>query len=165
VPVVAFTLSPIVARRLAVRRGVTPIVLSAQAKSGTLLERMEQAWRTQHGSEVYESVLLVTTSQETAGINRLEFQSLPSAAPAAPPRTAPAARAAQPPRPRREAPAAAPPAGQVPEPGPPTSESGPEPTVAVHEAETAEPDPPTAAPQPEAQSEPKEAQTEEAARA
>src|SRR5918995_5789440 len=32
IPIVAFTLSPIVARRLAVRRGITPIVLSAQQK-------------------------------------------------------------------------------------------------------------------------------------
>lgn len=41
VPIVAFTLSPIVARRLAVRRGVTPVVLAANAKTGTLIERME----------------------------------------------------------------------------------------------------------------------------
>jgi pyruvate kinase len=79
IPIVAFTLSPIVARRLAVRRGVTPIVLSAQQKSGTLVERMEQAWRMQRGEESYAAVLLVTTSQSTQGINRLEIQRLPAA--------------------------------------------------------------------------------------
>ncbi len=78
-PIVAFTLSPIVARRLAVRRGVTPIVLPAQAKSGTLVERMEQAWRTQRGSDGYESILLVTTSHGPQAINRLEIQRLPGA--------------------------------------------------------------------------------------
>jgi len=76
IPVVAFTLSPIVARRLAVRRGVTPIVLSAQAKSGTLVEHMEQAWRAQRGHDSYDSILLVTTSQGEQGINRLEIQQL-----------------------------------------------------------------------------------------
>jgi pyruvate kinase len=76
-PIVAFTLSPIVARRLAVRSGVIPVVLSAQAKSGSLLERMAGAWRSQRGNEAYESVLLVTTSQQHGGINRLEIQKLP----------------------------------------------------------------------------------------
>jgi pyruvate kinase len=79
IPIVAFTLSPVVARRLAVRRGVTPVVLSGQAKSGTLVERMEQAWRAQRGSDDYSSVLLVTTSQNPQGINRLEIQRLPGA--------------------------------------------------------------------------------------
>jgi pyruvate kinase len=76
VPIVAFTLSPIVARRLAVRRGVTPVVLSAGAKTGTLIERMESAWRSQRGSAEIKNVVLVTTSQNPAGINRLEIHRL-----------------------------------------------------------------------------------------
>jgi pyruvate kinase len=76
VPIVAFTLSPIVARRLAVRRGVTPVVLSANAKTGTLIERMEGAWRSQRGADAFKSVLLVTTSQAPGGVNRLEIHDL-----------------------------------------------------------------------------------------
>jgi pyruvate kinase len=76
IPIVAFTLSPIVARRLAVRRGVLPVVLSASAKTGTLVERMESAWRSQRNGEELKSVLLVTTSQNPGGINRLEVHTL-----------------------------------------------------------------------------------------
>jgi pyruvate kinase len=76
VPIVAFTLSPVVARRLAVRRGVIPIVLSANAKSGSLIERMEAAWRSQRGATDIKTVLLVTTSQNPDGINRLEVHQL-----------------------------------------------------------------------------------------
>jgi pyruvate kinase len=76
IPIVAFTLSPIVARRLAVRRAVMPIVLSANAKTGSLIERMEGAWRSQRGGEELKSVLLVTTSQHATGINRLEVHQL-----------------------------------------------------------------------------------------
>jgi len=80
VPIVAFTLSPIVARRLAVRRAVTPVVLSANSKSGSLIERMDGAWRSQRGGNDVKSVLLVTTSQNPAGINRLEVHQLGGAA-------------------------------------------------------------------------------------
>ncbi len=80
VPIVAFTLSPVVARRLAVRSGVMPVVLSASAKSGTLVERMETAWRAQRGTDDIKSVLLLTTSQNPAGINRLEVHQLDGAA-------------------------------------------------------------------------------------
>ena len=80
VPIVAFTLSPIVARRLAVRRGVTPVVLPANAKSGTLIERMEAAWQAQRAGENVSRVLLVTTSQQAGGINRLEIHQLSGAA-------------------------------------------------------------------------------------
>jgi pyruvate kinase len=76
VPIVAFTLSPIVARRLAVRRAVMPVVLSASSKTGTLIERMESAWRSQRGGEEINSVLLVTTSSNPAGLNRLEVHHL-----------------------------------------------------------------------------------------
>ena len=80
VPIVAFTLSPIVARRLAVRRGITPVVLSANAKSGTLVERMESAWQAQRAGDGVKTVLLVTTSQQATGINRLEIHQLGGAA-------------------------------------------------------------------------------------
>jgi pyruvate kinase len=76
VPIIAFTLSPIIARRLAVRRAVMPIVLSASAKTGTLFERMENAWRSQRGGTEMKTVLLVTTSQNPDGINRLEVHQL-----------------------------------------------------------------------------------------
>jgi pyruvate kinase len=76
VPIVAFTLSPIVARRLAVRRGVMPVVLSANSKTGTLIERMQGAWRSQRGNDELKSVLLVTTSPRPGGVNRLEVHNL-----------------------------------------------------------------------------------------
>ena len=41
VPIVAFTLSPVVARRLAVRRGVIPMILPATGKGEALIARME----------------------------------------------------------------------------------------------------------------------------
>jgi pyruvate kinase len=76
VPVLAFTLSPVVARRLAVRNGVTPLVLQAGAKSSPLTEQMETAWRGQKSGADYDTVLLVTTSSQPGGINRLEFHRL-----------------------------------------------------------------------------------------
>jgi pyruvate kinase len=79
VPIVAFTVSPVVARRLAVRRGVVPVVLSAASKTGTLVERMESAWRSQRDADEVQNVLLVTTSQQPAGINRLEIHRLAGA--------------------------------------------------------------------------------------
>ena len=110
IPIVAFTLSPVVARRLAVRRGVIPVVLPAgprQAAPVALIERMDSAWRAQRGSVDHKSVLLVTTSQQLAGINRLELHDL---AALQAPRPRPPARPARerPPRerPPRPAPAA-----------------------------------------------------------
>jgi pyruvate kinase len=76
VPVVAFTLSPVVARRLAVRSGVIPLVLPAAAKSSPLIEQMEAAWRSQRASADYDTVLLLTTSSQPQGINRLEIHRL-----------------------------------------------------------------------------------------
>ena len=76
VPIVAFTLSPIVARRLAVRRGVIPMMLPTTGKGETLIARMESAWRSQRDHADYESVILVTTSPIGTGINRFEIQRL-----------------------------------------------------------------------------------------
>jgi len=76
VPIVAFTLSPIVARRLAVRRGVVPMILPATSKAEPLVERMESAWRAQRNQGDYDSVVLVTTSQQDHGINRVEVHRL-----------------------------------------------------------------------------------------
>jgi pyruvate kinase len=76
VPIIAFTLSPIVARRLAVRRGVVPMILPAAAKAEPLIARMEAAWRAQRDHGEYESVVLVTTSQQAHGINRMEVHRL-----------------------------------------------------------------------------------------
>jgi pyruvate kinase len=79
VPIVAFTLSPIVARRLAVRGAVVPVVMPSGAKGGPLIERMENAWQSQRGPGGYDTVLLVTTSPQSSGINRLELHRLAGA--------------------------------------------------------------------------------------
>lgn len=76
VPIVAFTLSPIVARRLAVRRGIIPMILPAGGKAAPLVDRMEGAWRSQKDRATYETVILVTTSQQPTGINRFEIHTL-----------------------------------------------------------------------------------------
>lgn len=76
VPIVAFTLSPIVARRLAVRRGVIPMILPSGSKGETLVQRMEMAWRSQRDRASYETVFLVTTSSQPTGINRFEIHRL-----------------------------------------------------------------------------------------
>ena len=75
VPIVAFTLSPVVARRLAVRRGVIPLILSTSG-TGSLFERMEATWRAQRDREAYDTVVVVTTSAQPEGINRLEIHRL-----------------------------------------------------------------------------------------
>ncbi|MEO8625940.1 MAG: pyruvate kinase [Candidatus Limnocylindrales bacterium] len=81
VPIVAFTLSPVVARRLAVRRGVVPLVLPAGAKNVPLNDQMEAAWHAQRSATANgDNVLLVTTSSQPGGINRLEFHQLGAAA-------------------------------------------------------------------------------------
>jgi pyruvate kinase len=79
IPIVAFTLSPVVARRLAVRRGVVPLVLQAGTKNSPLTDQMESTWRAQRSAGNYDSVLLVTTSSQPAGINRLEIYRLTGA--------------------------------------------------------------------------------------
>jgi len=76
VPIVAFTLSPIVARRLAVRRGVIPMILPTGGKGEPLVQRMEMAWRSQRDPANYETVFLVTTSLQPTGINRFEIHRL-----------------------------------------------------------------------------------------
>jgi pyruvate kinase len=75
VPILAFTPSPIVARRLAVRRGVVPLVMPAGG-NGTLLERMRATSKAQHGLDGQARVALVTTSAAAGGINRLEIVDL-----------------------------------------------------------------------------------------
>ncbi len=81
-PIVAFTTTPTVARRLASRNAVVPVVLPTARTGEPLIRRMEAAARSQgvyrsagghgaaggHGS----TVLLITTSGEPGGINRLE---------------------------------------------------------------------------------------------
>ncbi|MEP7158324.1 MAG: pyruvate kinase [Chloroflexota bacterium] len=79
VPIIAFTLSPVVARRLAVRGGVIPLVLPAAGKNAPLVEQMEAAWRSQKPAGDYDTVLLVTTSAQPTGINRLEIHHLSGA--------------------------------------------------------------------------------------
>jgi len=76
VPIVAFTLSPIVARRLAVRHGVIPMILPTGGKGEPLVQRMEMAWRSQRDRASYETVFLVTTSLQPTGINRFEIHRL-----------------------------------------------------------------------------------------
>lgn len=76
IPIVAFTLSPVVARRLAVRRGVIPLVLQTGAKNSPLTDQMETTWRAQRSAGACDSVLLVTTSGQPGGINRLEIHRL-----------------------------------------------------------------------------------------
>lgn len=62
--------------RLAVRRGVIPMILPASGKSGPLIERMQRAWRSQRDRTSYDTVILMTTSQQPAGINRFEVHQL-----------------------------------------------------------------------------------------
>jgi pyruvate kinase len=75
VPIVAFTNSSVVARRLAVRGAVIPVVLP-QAKAGQpLVDRMAVAARLARLTAAGESsaVLFVTTSDKPGGVNRLEI--------------------------------------------------------------------------------------------
>jgi pyruvate kinase len=72
-PIVAFTMSPIIARRLAVHSGVLPVLLPSAPSGGPLVARMAAALRSQGGSPAGGLVLLVTTSPEAGGINRLEL--------------------------------------------------------------------------------------------
>jgi pyruvate kinase len=75
VPIVAFTIDPVVARRLAVRSGIVPVVLSAGRAGEALVEQMKSAARGQGllPAEGGASVVLVTTSAQAGGINRLEL--------------------------------------------------------------------------------------------
>jgi pyruvate kinase len=75
VPIVAFTTTPLVARQLAVRNAVVPVILSAARTGEPLIQRMEAAARAQRvvGSDGPVSVLLVTTSAQAGGVNRLEL--------------------------------------------------------------------------------------------
>jgi pyruvate kinase len=75
-PIVAFTLNPIIARRLAVRSGVIPMVLSSAGGRGEpLLDRMSSAWNQQRNHAQFGRIILVTTSRRPQGINRIEVHS------------------------------------------------------------------------------------------
>lgn len=77
IPIIAFTLSPVIARRLAVRSAVVPMVLpTTGARDQSLIGRMESAWRAQKNRASFDAVILVTTSRQPAGINRLEMHTL-----------------------------------------------------------------------------------------
>jgi hypothetical protein len=52
------------------------MILPASAKAEPLIERMEAAWRAQKNHAEYGSVVLVTTSQQPHGINRMEVHRL-----------------------------------------------------------------------------------------
>jgi pyruvate kinase len=75
VPIVAFTINPIVARRLAVRGAVVPVVLPAAKAGQPLVDRMAVAARLGRLTVAGESstVLFVTTSDKPGGVNRLEL--------------------------------------------------------------------------------------------
>jgi pyruvate kinase len=76
-PIVAFTLNPIIARRLAVRSGVIPMVLSSAGGRGEpLLDRMMAAWKAQKNHAEFARVILVTTSRRPQGINRIEVHTV-----------------------------------------------------------------------------------------
>ena len=77
-PIVAFTTSPQVARRLAVRSGLMPVVLPVARTGEPLVNRMESAARSQGVMRLaadgeQATVLLMTTSDQPRGINRLEL--------------------------------------------------------------------------------------------
>jgi pyruvate kinase len=74
-PIVAFTPGPVPARRLTVRNAVVPIVLGTARTGEPLIRRMEQAARAQGlvPRESPTSVVLVTTTPEPGGVNRLEL--------------------------------------------------------------------------------------------
>jgi pyruvate kinase len=72
--VVAFTINAIAARRVAGRRGVVPVVLSAAATREPLVDQMRSAARAQGLlADGPATVVLVTTSAQPGGINRLEL--------------------------------------------------------------------------------------------
>jgi pyruvate kinase len=77
-PIVAFTPGPVQARRLTVRSAVIPLVLGTNRTGAPLIKRMEQAARAQEllPRDEQMSVVLVTTTPEPGGVNRLELHEL-----------------------------------------------------------------------------------------
>ncbi len=75
VPVVAFTVNSVVARRLAVRGAIVPIVLPQPHPGQPLVDRMAVAARLQRltSADRKSTVLFVTTSAQPGGVNRLEL--------------------------------------------------------------------------------------------
>jgi pyruvate kinase len=73
-PIVAFSLSATAARRVAARRGVVPVVLPAARTREPLVDQMRAAAHAQGLlSDGGRTVVLVTTSSQPGGINRLEL--------------------------------------------------------------------------------------------
>jgi pyruvate kinase len=75
VPVVAFTVNSVIARRLAVRGAIVPIVLPQPHPGQPLVDRMAVAARLQRltSADRKSTVLFVTTSAQPGGVNRLEL--------------------------------------------------------------------------------------------
>jgi pyruvate kinase len=75
VPVIAFTTNSVVARRLAVRGAIVPIVLPQPHPGQPLVDRMAVAARLQRltSADRKSTVLFVTTSAQSGGVNRLEL--------------------------------------------------------------------------------------------
>ncbi|CAN5779897.1 pyruvate kinase [soil metagenome] len=79
-PIVAFTLSATAARRVAARRGVVPVVLAAPKARAPLVDQMRAAANAQGLlSDGGQTVVLVTTSSQPGGINRLELHRVEAA--------------------------------------------------------------------------------------
>jgi pyruvate kinase len=76
VPVLAFTVSAVTARRLAGRWGVVPMVIPGGRTGQPLIERMEAAARARRMVEAPATVLLLTTSQQPGGVNRVELHEI-----------------------------------------------------------------------------------------
>jgi pyruvate kinase len=74
-PIVAFTPAPVAARRLTPRSAVVPVVLGTARTGEPLIRRMEHMARTLGlvSKDGPTSVVLVTTSPEAGGVNRLEL--------------------------------------------------------------------------------------------
>jgi len=74
VPIVSFTVNAVVARRLAVRRAIMPIVLPQAGGAQPLIERMAAAALAQHLIDANgQTIVFVTTSPDPGGVNRLEL--------------------------------------------------------------------------------------------
>jgi pyruvate kinase len=75
VPVVAFTVNAVTARRLAVRGAIVPVVLPTAHAGQPLLDRMAVAARLQRltSADGKQTVIFVTTSSQAGGVNRLEL--------------------------------------------------------------------------------------------
>jgi pyruvate kinase len=74
VSILAFTINAVAARRAAVRRGVVPLVMPTDRRTQPLVESMESVARAQGLlASGPSTVVVVTTSTQRSGINRLEL--------------------------------------------------------------------------------------------